>query len=481
MLPAYLQEASARYKLNKARQAAIKQSIKQHLYILNKQQHLVRYVPNRAQSHFLAHRTGRDLLLKARQLGFSTAIQADMFERAITETISGATLAHDDATTQKLRRMAARFYDSLPQHMQPRRGLDNATTTTYPETLSEIMIATAGNTSAGRGGTLNHLHGSEVAFWKNAAELLAGVMQAIPYGTGSIVLESTANGARGWFYEQVMAALRGESVWTLHFYPWWWDNGYSIPLDDGERLSFTDEEQMLIQKHGLSPAQIKWRRAKQFEFRLTPDLFYQEYPEDVQSCFLTGTASFFGDFRHALYTPQEIAPIEGCEYVAGVDWGQSQDSTVCSIFNRTTGAEVALGRWNRMLYRDMRAKIVAMCNHWHVSIVVPEANSASSNVEDLQRELAAAGVNASVRPEPMTNKFKSDLVNAFYEAIHTSGLKLLDDAVATHELRIFQSRQTTTGLYTYAAPEGEHDDTVMARLLAWHACLSPKLELPVFL
>lgn len=442
-----------------------------HLRILSKQQQLVPYQPNRAQRHFLEHRTGRDLLVKARQLGFSTCIQADMFEQAITRTVSGATLAHDDATTQKLRRMAARFYDYLPPSLKLRRGLDNATTTTYPDTQSEIMIATAGNTSAGRGGTLNYLHGSEVAYWKDAGELLTGIMQAIPLGTGQIVLESTPNGANGWFYETCMAALRGEGVWTVHFYAWWWDDAYRLPLEPNEHLIYTDEESALVEKHGLTPEQIKWRRAKQQEFISDPVKFYQEYPEDVTSCFLTSTENVFGNFDHAIYTPTETEPMPDHVYVAGVDWGQSDDYSTLCIIDSTDNREVLIERWRQMRYEDIRARIIQRCKQWRVEYLIPEKNAASSNVEALADELYVAGADVTLSPVAMTNKLKSSLVTTFYEGVHTSGLKLLDNESANHELRIFRSSQTTTGLYTYEAPPGQHDDTVIARMLAYYASL----------
>ena len=67
---------------------------------------LIPFVWNKAQADYAENRTGRDLLLKARQLGFSTFIQAENFAEAIERTTLSATLAHDDATTQKV-------YDNL--------------------------------------------------------------------------------------------------------------------------------------------------------------------------------------------------------------------------------------------------------------------------------------------------------------------------------------------------------------------------------
>jgi hypothetical protein len=432
------------------------------LRILNKRQQLVPYVPNRAQLHFRQHRTGRDLLLKPRQIGFSTEIQADMFVTAMTETVMGITLAHDAITTARLRRMAARFYDNLPDILKPARGLDSATITTYPRTQSEITIATAGNANAGIGGTYNRVHGSEVSRWVNAEDLMTGMLQGIPHGHGSVVLESTANGAQGWFYAECMAALRGESDWTLHFYPWWWEEGYCIALEPGETLDFTEDEQALVRKHRLTSEQIKWRRRKQKEIPLT---FIQEYPEDPVTCFLTSGRGVFTLHPKTLYTCEDTAPIEKHEYVAALDWGQSDDYTVLCIMDATDNREVVLMRWRQERWDAIRRSAIQLLKQWRVTKLIPEKNSSSSNIEALADELYDAGVDITVQPFNMSNKAKSDLVGTMMTALD-DGLRLLDDDVATHELRAYAASQTTTGLYTYNAPHGTHDDTVIARMLA---------------
>lgn len=47
-------------------------------------------------------------------------------------------------------------------------------------------------------------------------------------------------------------ALDNEGIWRLHFYAWWWDDEYCIPLTDGETIVFTDDEARLVGKHGLT-------------------------------------------------------------------------------------------------------------------------------------------------------------------------------------------------------------------------------------
>lgn len=438
------------------------------LHILDKRQQLVALRYNAAQRHYLSHRTRRDLILKARQLGFSTAIQAELFRLAITRTAITATLAHEDETTQKLRRMSDRFYDHLPQGLRPARRYANNRLTSYPDTGSEVVIATAGNVNAGRGGTYSHVHGSEVAFWKDAHAVMAGLMQG---GDPAIVLESTPNGARGYFYERCLEALDGSSDWALHFYPWWWDPSYRLPLPTGDALELTPEEAHLSDTHGLDAGQIAWRRSKQRELK---HLFAQEYPEDPYSCFLLSGNGYFGDLSDAFTAPLDVRHQPDHAYVAGLDFAQSTDYTVLIVLDRTAGVMVDLLRINRLPWRAMRARIAETCQRWDVQSLLGESNSLGEpNVE----ALAEAGL--PIVAFTTTHSSKAGLMADLHEALHAGALKLQAHPALMRELRAFSASQTATGLWRLAAPSGEHDDTVMALGLAWHAALGARLSLGI--
>jgi len=103
--PSLKAKAAAELELRRRRQQETTPLTVTDLRILDKRQQLIPLTLNRAQADFIANRTGRDLILKARQLGFSTVIQADIFTSAVNTTVSAGVLAHDDDTTQKLRRM----------------------------------------------------------------------------------------------------------------------------------------------------------------------------------------------------------------------------------------------------------------------------------------------------------------------------------------------------------------------------------------
>lgn len=431
------------------------------LRILDKKKQLVPLTYNRVQRDLVSKLTGRDLILKARQVGISTAIQGVLYQQAVTGTATTMTLAHDDDGTKTLRRMADRFHRNDTQ--APKRGAANDRLSTYPEHDSEALIATAGNKASGRSTTLTHLHGSEVAYWPDAESIVAGAMQA---GDPQVILESTPNGAQGYFYQLCMEALEGNSPWTLHFYPWWWDDGYKLALDPGETLDYTNDEIALIAQHDLSAEQIKWRRAKQKELK---QLFLQEYPEDVISCFLQSGNGYFGDLSNvfmAALTP-EYDPTH--RYVAGLDFAQTNDFTVLKVLDQTTGEQVDNLRINRLPWKEMRRRVIEVLLNWHVANLIPEKNSmGSTNIEALEAEMREAGCKTNLWPFDTTNASKYLVMGNLHTALHEGALKLQPDPVQRHQLMAFVATQLPSGAWKLAAPEGEHDDDVIALALAWY-------------
>lgn len=433
---------------------------KTFLRILDKDKKLVRFRWNKAQAHFHANRTGRDLILKARQLGFSTYVQGELYRREVTSTRTSITLAHDTETTQKLRRMADRFWEHCKfNDIQPARKYANATLTTYPEFDSTAVIATAGNVEVGRGDTYTDMHGSEVAFWPDAERIVAGAMQG---GSPDVVLESTPNGAQGYFYERCMEAYRGEGIWKLHFYPWWWDAQYRV--ETPEPIEYTADEQRLVDANNLTPEQINWRRLKQKELGR---LFIQEYPEDPLTCFLTSGNSYFGDISNVFIAPTDTWQ-QGHEYIAGLDFGQSNDFTAMPVIDITTNRQVDLLHVNKLPWADLRNRIADMYQKWHCSRVIAESNSIGGpNIEALQ----SSGLN--VIKFATTNTTKAEVMAELYEGLHTGGLKLLDHPVQRHELNTFVASQTASGLWRLAAEGDGHDDTVIGLALAWYGARIP--------
>lgn len=361
--------------------------------------------------------------------------------------------------------MVERFYDHFPtiEGIRPERTLANARISTYTDSDSEAVTATAGSRNTGRGSTNTHIHGSEVGFWKDADSILAGLLQA---GDPAAVLESTANGAQGRFYEMCMEALDGAGVWTLHFYTWWWEARYRRPLEPGEVLVYTPEEMLLVEQHGLVPEQIKWRRYKIAE--IGARLFQQEYAEDPRTCFLMSGVSYFGDVSEAFSAPLKAEPVKGKKYAAGLDFAQSNDYTVLIIVDVQTLQQVAMYRANQQSWADMRAEVVRLAKYWNNAQVLAEWNSIGSvNIELLR----SAGV--EITPFMTTDISKPPLIQGLKFGLTEGGLTLQDavtekgERPLKSELQTFISQQTPKGAWQYQAQSGAHDDTVISLALAY--------------
>jgi hypothetical protein len=245
-------------------------------------------------------RTGkvRALILKARQQGFSTYVGGRFYHRAsLNHGVGVFILTHEQAATDNLFNMVARYHEHSP--LKPHTGAANAKELLFDRLDSGYSVATAGQKAVGRSKTVQLFHGSEVAFWPNAADHFAGVGQAIPDLPGTeIILESTANGIVGEFYERWQQAEAGIGDYIAIFSPWYWESGYRRAVPEGFYLR-TDKmqgeevsEAEYAHLHGLDNEQMNWRRAKIAELK-DPMLFMQEYPATAEEAFqATGHDSY---------------------------------------------------------------------------------------------------------------------------------------------------------------------------------------------
>jgi hypothetical protein len=272
------------------------------LLIRTKDRKLIPFAPNQVQIKYLDQilpewRDGkitpfqmREILLKARQFGFSTLVAAIFFCDTInTPNTTTVVVANDADSTEKLFRMVQLFYEHLPEEKKPRTKYSNKRELYWQELNSSYYVGTAGDRSFGRGNTINNLHCSEVAFYPDAEELLSGLLEAVP-DDGNVVLESTANGVGDLFHKEFELAQQGDSSFTGRFFAWFEHPPYSkaVPPD----FTRTEDEQKLVTTYGLNDRQLAWRRSKMNGpgMRLK---FKQEYPGNPREAFLVSGAKYF--------------------------------------------------------------------------------------------------------------------------------------------------------------------------------------------
>jgi hypothetical protein len=242
-----------------------------------------RFIHERLEQQRKATGMVRALILKGRQQGCSTYVEARFFWRTVwAQGVRTFILTHEDQATQNLFEMATRYYDNLPQELKPSVDAQNAKELKFKALDSGYKVGTAGNKSVGRSGTVQLFHGSEVAYWPNALEHAAGVLQTVPNEPGTeSILESTANGIGNFFHTQWQLAERGESPYQAVFVPWYWQEEYTIAADD---FKPTPEESDYQALYGLTLGQLAWRRAKTAELN-SESKFRQEYPANATEAF----------------------------------------------------------------------------------------------------------------------------------------------------------------------------------------------------
>ena len=131
-----------------------------------------------------------------------------------------AMLAHDKEHTEKLLRRSQELLSNM-KGAKPQVERANANEIYFKKTQSSFYIGTAGSKDFGSSATITRLHCSELAFWKDPKELFTGLLQAIPFDTGVIVKETTANGWGNYHQKQFYRALANPSNRNYPlFIPW---------------------------------------------------------------------------------------------------------------------------------------------------------------------------------------------------------------------------------------------------------------------
>jgi hypothetical protein len=296
-----------------------------NLWIKDKDAEIVRFVPNTAQRELIDRvitllETGqpvRIIILKARQMGLSTAVEAIIYWWTTThKNINASIIAHEDKASKNLYKMFKRYYDYSNPLFKPSRKYDTRSDLTFAREDemgnqvglgSVISTATAKNTGAGRSDTIQLVHASEIGEWEDGEELVASLMQTVPSRPNTMIfLESTAKGRGNFFYKQWHASVTGDSVFEPFFFPWWIQDEYE--MDGKEITAYTPDEQDIVDlmREGIKignniykipedkiQAKMRFRRYKEKEFVATPEKLLQEYPSTAHEAFIASGQTVF--------------------------------------------------------------------------------------------------------------------------------------------------------------------------------------------
>ena len=240
----------------------------------------------------------RIIILKARQMGFSTLTEGLIFKRTSTKhNVNSGIVAHKEEATTNLYNMSQLFYEYLPDVLKPQVRKSNAKEIIFDNKegkglKSKIKCMTAGGNGIGRSDTFQNLHISEYAFWKgDKKNTLAGLLQAVPDIPDSmVIIESTANGYDD-FKQRWDDAVDGKSDYVPLFCAWHELKSYRR---SAEGIILTEDEKELKALYNLDNEQIAWRRWKiANDCNGDIDLFKQEFPSCPEEAFISSGSSVF--------------------------------------------------------------------------------------------------------------------------------------------------------------------------------------------
>jgi hypothetical protein len=299
-----------------------KRYIEKYIKIRNKKGEIISLTLNNPQQRLYdiikeqkqAKKPVRVIILKARQMGFSTLTESILFKDTVTKfNRRTGIITHLASATNNLFSMSKLMLDNLPEDMKPSIKNSNAQELIFDNDegtglKSKIKCMTAGTSGVGRSDTFDNLHLSELAFWEgDVTGTLTGLFQAVPNLPDTmIIIESTANGFEK-FHELWEQAVNGENDFVPLFVAWYELPEYAMPYSG---FTLTKEEEELKEAYNLTNDQLEWRRwCIRNNCQNDIEQFKQEYPSCPEEAFIsTGQCIFDKDeiIKRLRFIPEPI-------------------------------------------------------------------------------------------------------------------------------------------------------------------------------
>lgn len=357
----------------------------------------------------------RFVILKARQLGFSTFIAAFIFVLTMFQPNRQAVIiAHVRDSADEIFKMYKRFYDYLPNELKARLKSDNRKEIQSAEYGSSIKVLTQGDGVA-RGSSLNYVHLSEAGFYTDLGGTLTALLQSLKITNleNMLFVESTANGFNAFkdFYD---LGNQKQQVYSSFFYAWYMKKGNRLAYDGFELSNYEKE---LKKTYKLDNYQIAWWHYKWIELNRNTKQMKQENPSCPSDAFISTGNSVFDnelvairkeqvlnlpfkrydfDFEILAHSYEDIelvnvkefrdengnlcvyeSPIEGHPYVIGIDpaRGKGIDETVFQVIDNSNGKQVATYTAFNEDNDISAAKSILIAKKYNDALLVPETNT----------------------------------------------------------------------------------------------------------
>lgn len=464
----------------------------------------------------LKNKPVRIVILKARQLGFSTIAESILFKETTTKfNVNTGIITHQDEATKNLFNMSKLMYECLPQEMKPAKKASNAQELIFDNDKgtglkSKIRCMTAGSQGVGRSYTYDNLHVSELAFWPgNKKTTMTGLLQAVPNLPSTIIIiESTANGFE-YFKEIWDGAVAGENDFIPLFVGWNELKDYQMPYTGFE---LTSEEIQLQRDYNLSLEQLTWRRWC-IRNNCSNDIeqFKQEYPITPEEAFISTGACYFnkeiiigrinkiknikplrkGYFSYSIngnkisdiefidddkgYIDIYEEPKDGHPYVLGGDTaGEGSDYFTGLVIDNSNSKQIAKLRHNKIDEDEYSRQIYCLGTYYNNALVGLENNYSTYPTKKLKEydypKMYIREVEDNI-PEViqdkygfLTTKATRPIILAMLKEIFRDNISYINDLDVLYEGLVFIKNEKGRP----EAEQGKHDDLIMGLAITYY-------------
>lgn len=192
--------------------------------------------------------------------------------------------------------------------------------------------------------------------------------------------------------------------------------------------------------------------------KLVADLPENVRKQEIEAEFLEDSAAVFRNIAKCIGAA-EAKRVPGVAYYMGVDLAKHVDFTVITILDQQ-GRQVHLNRFNKLDWVYQKQVIAATARAYNAMVVIDSTGVGDPIFDELKRDEALHVVGYKFDMHS-----KRRLIEALMLAFDQERIRILPDETQKNELQIFSYDITASGM-KYSAPEGHHDDCVIALALA---------------
>ena len=423
------------------------------------------FIFNEAQKDFTNafNKFNRLIILKARQLGFSTLVSGLFYHRTImTPGTNTALIGYNSDLTSELLDKVKTFYGSTPSELRPTIQYNSKYEISFPKIGSKIIVLPS-TENVGRGYTLHNTLCTELSSWEKAEEKMMTLEASVPI-SGKIVVESTPRG-QGNLYHRMWAS---ENDYCKKEYGWWW--------------LYTNEEIEIIRRRMNDPQ--KFAQEYELAFLSSGRMVFDPYAVEAMRTHLLRVGDEIKDEKgvvHIVHKDEDWIvykkPDIDSFYVVGADVSEGVtggDYSVAVIFDRKTGEEVAF-------YRGLTPpdkfgeKLNAWGRKYNNALMTVEVNNHGLTTITVLKQLLYPAMyfrpsKFEVVGAPWSDKLgwkttkmtRTIMIDDFGQAIRETDLILHSKEILDEMIVFVYDRNNNMG-----CQEGFHDDCVFACSIAF--------------